>query len=170
MGVDQIFDGQRRDLLDGGLDLVVQRRELAVDHDDAVGADRDRDVAALAFEQIGLVAEIGGLDLDLGEIDVLLRECGSGEQHGCARKRGKCDAFHGVLRWGDFITRVATRVLMTPAKKRTSIVIVAPADGIKAAKPWKRRLRYISVLWAALSQAYCLLVRTSRWGGGRELQ
>jgi hypothetical protein len=30
MGVDEIFDRQRRDLLDGGLDLVVERRELAV--------------------------------------------------------------------------------------------------------------------------------------------
>ena len=66
--VDQILDRQRRDRFDGGLDLVVQRRELAVHHDDAVGADRDRDVAALAFEHIGVVAEIGGLDLDLGEI------------------------------------------------------------------------------------------------------
>ena len=45
--VDQILDRQRRDRLDGGLDLVGERRELAVHHDDAVGADRDRDVAAL---------------------------------------------------------------------------------------------------------------------------
>ena len=72
MGSGEIF-------CDGGLDLVVERRELAVHHDDAVGADRDRDVAALALEHIGLVAEVGGLDLDLGEIDVLLRDCGSGE-------------------------------------------------------------------------------------------
>ena len=95
MGVDEIFDGQRRDLLDGGLDLVVERRELAVHHDDAVGADRDGDVAALALEHVGLVAQVGGLDLDLGEVDVLLSKCGSGsKQHGRARERGKCDTCH----------------------------------------------------------------------------
>jgi hypothetical protein len=59
----------------------VQRCELAVDHDDAVGADRDRDVAALAFEAVGVVPEIDGLDLDLGEIDVLLRLCGKRERN-----------------------------------------------------------------------------------------
>jgi glyoxylase-like metal-dependent hydrolase (beta-lactamase superfamily II) len=75
-----------------------------------------------------------------------------------------------VFSVGDLITRVATRVLMTPAKKRTSIVIIAPADGIKAAKLSKRRLRYISVLWASLSQATACLYATSRPGGGRELQ
>jgi hypothetical protein len=62
----------------------------------------------------------------------------------------------------DLITHVAARVLMTPAKKHTFyfLSILAPADGIKAAKLTKRRLRYISVLWAALSQATaCLYAR-----------
>jgi hypothetical protein len=55
----------------------------------------------------------------------------------------------------DLITHVAARVLMTPAKKHTFyfLRILAPADGIKAAKLTKRRLRYITALWAALSQA-----------------
>jgi hypothetical protein len=49
MGVDQILDGQRRNLLDGGLDLVVERREFAVHHDDAVGAYRDGNISALTL-------------------------------------------------------------------------------------------------------------------------
>jgi hypothetical protein len=54
----------------------------------------------------------------------------------------------------DLITHVAARVLR-PAKKHTFyfLSILAPADGIKAAKLTKRRLRYITALWAALSQA-----------------
>jgi hypothetical protein len=75
VGVDEILDGQRRDFLDGGLELVVHRGELAVHHDDAVGADRDRDIAAGALQHVRLVAEVGGFHLDLGEVDVLLREC-----------------------------------------------------------------------------------------------
>ena len=40
----------------------------------AIAADGHRDVAA--FQPVGIMAEINGLDLDLGEIDVLLRLCG----------------------------------------------------------------------------------------------
>jgi hypothetical protein len=65
MGVDQILDRQRREFLDGGLDLVVQRRELAVHHDDAVGADGDRNISALTLQHVSFVAQISGLDLDL---------------------------------------------------------------------------------------------------------
>jgi hypothetical protein len=46
------------------------------------------------------------------------------------------------------------------AREKTHIYflsIVAPADGIKAAKLRKRRLRYITVLRAALSQATACL-------------
>src|SRR5262249_26361486 len=46
VSVDDVFDRQRRDRLYGGLDLVRQRRELSVHHDDAVSADRNGDVAA----------------------------------------------------------------------------------------------------------------------------
>ncbi len=74
MGVDEIFDRLARHQHDGVLDLVVQRRELAVDHDDAVPGHRHGDIAALALEHIDVVAEIGGLDLDLGEIR--RRRCG----------------------------------------------------------------------------------------------
>src|SRR5262249_38850477 len=69
MRVDQVFDGQGRDRRDRRLDLGGERRELAVDHDDAVGADGDGDGAALAFQPVGFVAEIGGLDLDLVPVD-----------------------------------------------------------------------------------------------------
>jgi hypothetical protein len=41
----------------------VHRGELGVHHKDAVGADRDGDVAAGAFEHVGLVAEVRDLDL-----------------------------------------------------------------------------------------------------------
>jgi len=53
-GVDQIFHGQRRDRGDRGLDLVVERRELPVHHDDAIAADGHRDVAALSFQPVVL--------------------------------------------------------------------------------------------------------------------
>jgi hypothetical protein len=81
MGVDEIFDRQRRDLLDGGLDLVVERRELAVHHDGAIGADSDGDVSALTLEHVGLVSQLRSLDLHLGEVDVLLSKQSFG---GCA--------------------------------------------------------------------------------------
>ena len=66
----------RRDRGDRGLDLVVERSELPVHHDDAIAADGHRDVAALSVRPADIMAEIDGLDLDLGEIDVLLRLCG----------------------------------------------------------------------------------------------
>jgi hypothetical protein len=84
MGIDHIFDRQRRELLDRGLDLVVERRELGVHHDDAVGAHRDGDVAALAREHVSLVAEIDGVDLDFGKIDRLLGIGDTGKKHGTA--------------------------------------------------------------------------------------
>ncbi len=62
MGEQEIADRQRRDFPDRGLDLVVQRRELVVDHDHAVIGDRNDDIAAFALEHIGAVAEIGRLD------------------------------------------------------------------------------------------------------------
>ena len=84
MRVDQIFDRQVGDGGDRRLDLVVQRRVLAVDHDDARLGDGDRDVSTLALQHVDVVAEVGGLDLDLGEIGrrrrgrggwLLLRAC-----------------------------------------------------------------------------------------------
>jgi hypothetical protein len=91
MRVDEVPDGLLRHRRDGGLDLVVERRELAVHHDDAVTAHRDRDVAALAFQHIGHVAEVGGLDLDLREIRLL----GIGRRCGQQRGAGERDPFCG---------------------------------------------------------------------------
>jgi hypothetical protein len=48
----------------------VQRRELAVDHDNAVLAHRDGDVAANSLKHLGAVAEFSGLDLDLGMVSL----------------------------------------------------------------------------------------------------
>ena len=67
--VDQVFDRERRYRLDRRSDLVGQRRELPIHLDDAVGADRNGDVAALAFQHVGLVAEVSRLDLDLVPVD-----------------------------------------------------------------------------------------------------
>ena len=91
MGVDEVFDRQVRDRGNRGLDLVMQWCELAVHHDDRASAHGDRDIPALALEHIDVVAEIGGLDLDLGEIRGrrrgwrLLRDRGA-----CQQQRG-CD-------------------------------------------------------------------------------
>src|SRR6266481_5217271 len=50
------------------------------------------------------------------------------------------------------------RVLMAPAENHFYFLsIVVPADGIKTAILRKRRLRYVTVLWAALSQATACL-------------
>jgi hypothetical protein len=88
MRVDEIFDRLVRNCRYRGLDLVMQRRVLAVDHDDPVFRHRDGDISALAFEHIDVVAEIGGLDLDLGEVRrrrcggrLLLRDGGPGKPH-----------------------------------------------------------------------------------------
>jgi hypothetical protein len=83
MRVDQIAHRLLGDGRDRCLDLVVQRRELSVHHDHAVGGHRNGDVAALAFQHVSLVAEIGGLDLDLGEILFGHGGCGC-----CGSRRG----------------------------------------------------------------------------------
>ena len=67
------LDRLRRELLDGGGDLVAQRRELRVDHEDAIGPDQDADGPALTFERVELVGHLGGFDLDLAEIRPTLR-------------------------------------------------------------------------------------------------
>jgi hypothetical protein len=82
MCIDEILDGKIRVVGNGGLDLVMQRRELGVHHDDAVVADHDEDVAALAFEHVGLAAEIGGLDLRHRGIGPL-RPGGACREHCC---------------------------------------------------------------------------------------
>jgi hypothetical protein len=48
-------------------------------------AARSDDIAALAFQHVGTIAEVGGLDLDFGEVDILLRKCGTGKKHGDTR-------------------------------------------------------------------------------------
>jgi hypothetical protein len=75
--------------------------ELTVDHDYAVIGKRNRDVASLAFQHIGLVAKIRGLDLDLRPIrpdwrrGLRLRVCAACERDGGGRKRGEGASIHG---------------------------------------------------------------------------
>src|SRR6266550_3365492 len=89
MRVDEIFDRlAARHFVDGRFDLVVQRRELAVDLDDAVVTDRGDDVAALAFQHIGVVAERRHLHLDLRKVRLSLRISGRRKKAdgGCERE------------------------------------------------------------------------------------
>jgi hypothetical protein len=89
MRVDEISDRLFRDRFNGGLDPVMQRRVLAVDHDDTVLGHRHRDIAALALEHVDVVAEIGGPDFDFRKIRRrrcgrrLLRECRRGPRENC---------------------------------------------------------------------------------------
>src|SRR3977135_562404 len=89
MRVDQIFDRlAARHFVDGRFDFVLQRRELAIHLDDAVIADCSHDVAALAFQHIGVVAERRDLHLDLRKIRLSLRigRCRKQADRGCERE------------------------------------------------------------------------------------
>src|SRR5258705_7590679 len=109
---DRVLDRQRRDRLDGSLDLVAERSELGVDHDDAIAADSKRDIAALTFEAISLVAEIAGLDLDLVPIRALwlLCICGSRNDDSHACQRCQCNPFHASLPYSLNPTRLWPRL------------------------------------------------------------
>jgi len=83
MGVDDVFDRLAAGhLVHGRFDLLVQRRELSIHLDDRVIANGNDDVPALAFQHIGAIAEVGGLDLNLREILPLRK--------GCCREQGGC--------------------------------------------------------------------------------
>jgi hypothetical protein len=63
----------------------VERREFGIHHDDTIVADYHEDVSALAFEHVGLVAEVGGLDpRERGVGPLRLR--GAGREH-CRRRQ-----------------------------------------------------------------------------------
>src|SRR5262249_53154684 len=120
-------------------------RELAVHHDDAVGADRDRDVAALAFEAIGVVAEIDRLDLDFGEITLL---CVGGSRHqdgrGCQRgpSRGRCDALHDMLPEDSGAVGMADHCENTPAPRarREDVTFRPPGEPGRRTRPGHKRV------------------------------
>jgi hypothetical protein len=54
-----------RDRGDRCLQLVVQRRELAIDHDHAIVANGDGAVAAKSNQHVGAITKIGGFHLNL---------------------------------------------------------------------------------------------------------
>ena len=58
--------------------------------------------------------------------------------------------------------------MATDAERKVNLRYIVPADGISAANSRKRRLRYVSVLWAALGQATACLCR--QWGAGPKAQ
>jgi hypothetical protein len=106
MGIDQILYGKARAPGDGRLDPIMQRRQLGVHHDDAIVADHDQDVAALAFEHVGLAAEVGALDLGQRGIGPL-RLRGTCREHRCGGQLHQggptidpiMDPAHGLLLW-----------------------------------------------------------------------
>src|SRR5438105_1487219 len=82
------------ELGDRGQDFGRERRELVVDHEHGVLADRNAEVPAFAGHHVYGVGELLGLDLDLGE--VLLGRCGGGEEPRDANcKEAKKKGFHG---------------------------------------------------------------------------
>ena len=97
--VDDELDRLRRELLDGGGDLVAQRRELRVDHEDAVGPDEHADGAALAVERVELVGDLVGLDLDLAEILAALGVRKAGSRHQCNEDECVSERSHSDLHW-----------------------------------------------------------------------
>jgi len=62
------------------------------------------------------------------------------------------------------------RVLMAPHFYFLNLSIVVPADGIKAAKLRKRRLRYVTALWGSHQSSDCLTVSLGSWSADRESQ
>ena len=54
-----------RDLLDGRHELLGHGRELRIDHQDAVRTGEHADHAAVAFERVEVVRDLGRLDLDV---------------------------------------------------------------------------------------------------------
>ena len=88
------LDRLRRELLDRGGDLVAQRRELRVDHEDAIGPDQDADGPALAVERVELVGDLVGFDLNLAEILPALRVGDGGRQHEGAEGEDESNGCH----------------------------------------------------------------------------
>ena len=68
VGVDEELQLAVMDLCGRGADLVGQRRELIVDHQDAVVADEQADVAAGTFEHVDIARDVSTLDLDFGKV------------------------------------------------------------------------------------------------------
>ena len=85
MGIYDVFDRLAAAcLIDGRLDPIVERCEFGIHLDYRVIAARHDDIPALAFQHVGAVAEVGGLDLNFREVLPLRKGCGR-EQGGCAR-------------------------------------------------------------------------------------
>jgi hypothetical protein len=51
-----------------GFDLVGERRELIIDEDDSVVADREADIAASALQHVNIAANLADLDLYFAEV------------------------------------------------------------------------------------------------------
>ena len=80
VGVHQEANRLVGNLMDGRGDLLRQRRELRVHHEDSIRPDQHADSAALAFERVEIVADLGGLDFHFAEIGLRsLRIDGGGE-------------------------------------------------------------------------------------------
>jgi hypothetical protein len=68
MGVQNELQVSLIQVVQGGLDLFGQGRELIVDDQQTVRTDGDPDVAAGPFEHMDLAAHMGGFDFDIIEV------------------------------------------------------------------------------------------------------
>jgi hypothetical protein len=94
VGVDDELDRLRRQLLDGGGDLVAERRELRVHHEHAVGADQHADRPALPLQRVELVGDLVRLDFHLAEVLPALRGCDGGAEDRCAERKEESNGSH----------------------------------------------------------------------------
>ena len=127
-----------------------ERRELGVDHHDAVVARGDADVAALAFQHVERSGELGRLDHRGVEIALL----GVG---GKAQRRKQCDnyPFHHFLPGVQVISACTAQTRSRPSRQtsrscgtcpipRRTRAGVSPQSPVRASclsSPWPRRAR-----------------------------
>src|SRR5271169_6896987 len=84
MGIDDVFYRLAAAcLIDGRLDLIVQRRKFGIHLDYRIITASGDDIPALTFQHEGAIAEVGSLDLNFREVLPLRKGCGR-EQGGYA--------------------------------------------------------------------------------------
>ncbi len=81
VGVHHEADRFVGNLVDGRGDLLRERRELRVHHEDSFRPDEHADGAALAFERVEIVADLGGLDLHFAEVRLRGLRIDGGSEH-----------------------------------------------------------------------------------------
>ena len=80
VGVEDEFEGARIQFFQGGRNLVCQGCKLIVDDQYSVRPDGDADVSAGTGQHVDIAGDLGGFNLDGGEIRLRLRGVGKGKQ------------------------------------------------------------------------------------------